>query len=188
MTISVQRMTLPEYLDWSKDRETRYELVNGVPTEMPAESDINQRIATLLLSYLLQLGIPHYRLRIGLEIAVSGRFTTVRIPDLAVLSEDAATALDGATRAIITQDMPPPCIVVEIVSPRQGSRDYRHKRSEYAAREISEYWIVDPIEQKITILTWVDGLYQEAVYRGGATLLSTEVENLDITATALLSG
>ncbi|WP_321162493.1 Uma2 family endonuclease [Nostoc sp. KVJ3] len=32
-----------------------------------------------------------------------------------------------------------------MVSQNQSSRDYRHKRSKYAARSISEYWIVDPI-------------------------------------------
>ncbi|QZZ23493.1 Uma2 family endonuclease [Leptothermofonsia sichuanensis E412] len=28
-------------------------------------------------------------------------------------------------------------------------RDYRYKRSEYAALEVPEYWIVDPLDAKI---------------------------------------
>ena len=35
-----------------------------------------------------------------------------------------------------------------IVSPNQEKRDYRYKRTEYAARGIAEYWIDDPIFSK----------------------------------------
>jgi len=57
--------------------------------------------------------------------------------------------------------MPPPDVVVEVVSPgtKNRDRDYRHKRIEYAAREIPEYWIIDPEKQKITLCRWVNGEY-----------------------------
>ncbi|MEH2194619.1 MAG: Uma2 family endonuclease [Nostoc sp.] len=44
-----------------------------------------------------------------------------------------------------------------IVSPGTVNRvrDYRYKRTEYAAREILEYWIVDRQMQQITIYQWV---------------------------------
>ena len=76
MTVSTQRLTLEEYLNYDDGTDTRYELVNGELVEMPSESDLNQRIAMLLLAYFLKLGIPHYCLRIGLEIAVSGTWAT----------------------------------------------------------------------------------------------------------------
>ncbi|MEM1242457.1 MAG: Uma2 family endonuclease, partial [Cyanobacteria bacterium P01_H01_bin.26] len=117
MTVARQRLTLADYLNYEAPTEKRYELVNGELIEMPAESDINQRIAMFLLAYFLRQGIPHYCLRIGLEIAVSGTLATVRLPDLAVLSDEAALALEGASRSIITYDMPPPQLVVEVVSP-----------------------------------------------------------------------
>jgi len=65
--------------------------------------------------------------------------------------------------------MPPPVLVIEIVSPgtKNEERDYRYKRSEYAARGIVEYWIIDPLQAQITVLTLVTGLYEEAVFRGG---------------------
>jgi Uma2 family endonuclease len=67
----------------------------------------------------------------------------VRIPDLIVLTEELVTAL-GTKRATITQEMPAPILAVEVVSPGKVNedRDYRYKRSEYAARGIAEYWIV----------------------------------------------
>lgn len=57
-----------------------------------------------------------------------------------------------------------PLLVVEVVSPDSVKRDYRHKRSEYAALEIPEYWIVDPLESKVSVLLWNDGLYEEIFY------------------------
>lgn len=121
-----------------------------------------------------------------LEISVSGVFATVRLPDLVVLSEAAAAALKGASRSIITQDMPPPRLVIEVVSPNQENRDYRHQRSEYAARGIAEYWIVDPIQSQITILEWVDGLYEDRVYRAKEPLISPEFGGLDLTVEQIL--
>lgn len=104
-----------------------------------------------------------------------------------VLSEAAAIALEGANQSLITHDMPPPLLVVEVVSKKQENRDYRHKRTEYAGRQIPEYWIVDPIAQKITILEWVDGLYEEQVYQGEQNLRSPLFPALNLTATMVLN-
>jgi Uma2 family endonuclease len=45
-------------------------------------------------------------------------------------------------------------LVVEVVSKDAESRnrDYQEKREDYAAAGIPEYWIVDPAEQRITVL------------------------------------
>ena len=59
---------------------------------MPMKSEINRQIAMFLLAYLLQQGIPSYRLTMKTEIAVSGARVTVRLPDLLVLSKELATA------------------------------------------------------------------------------------------------
>ena len=83
-------------------------------------------------------------------------------------------------------DMPPPLLVVEVVSPSQEKRDYRYKRSEYAARGIAEYWIVDPIARQVTILEWVEGLYEEKVYQGDNQIESTLFENLDLSVDRVL--
>ncbi len=58
--------------------------------------------------------------------------------------------------------MPPPALVVEVVSPGKVNqdRDYRFKRSEYAARGIKEYWIVDPQISKVTVLILNGGFYK----------------------------
>jgi Uma2 family endonuclease len=188
MTVASQKMTLEEFLAYDDGTDNLYELDNGELISMPAESDINRRIASFLFAFLLGLSIPSYRLGIGIEVAVSGARASVRVPDLLMLSEELATVMDGASRSIVLMDMPPPLLVVEVVSPKQENRDYRYKRSEYAARGIREYWIVDPIQQRVTVLEWVEGLYEEQVYTGDNAIISILLGNLDLTVDRVLQG
>jgi Uma2 family endonuclease len=188
MTVATQKMTLEEFLAYDDGTDFLYELENGELIFMPAESEINCRIAVFLLVHFSQLGIPSYRLTMKTELAVSGSRVSVRVPDLLVLSEELATELADATRSIVMMDMSPPLLAVEVVSPKQENRDYRYKRTEYAARGIAEYWIVDPIAQKVTILEWVEGLYEEKVFTGANPLQSSLFDNLDLTVDRLLQG
>jgi Uma2 family endonuclease len=105
---------------------------------------------------------------------------------LVLLSEEAAIALQEFTKGLITYDMPPPRLVVEVVSPGQSDRDYRFKRTEYAARQIPEYWIVDSISATIIVLHWVNGLYEEQVFTGTAAIASPELGKLTLTVNQVL--
>jgi Uma2 family endonuclease len=188
MTIATQKMTLAEFLAFDDGTDYLYELDRGELIQMPLESEINRRISSFLFAYFLQCGISPYRLTMKTEIAVSGARVSVRVPDLIVLSEDLASELEGASRSIVLMEMSAPSLVVEIVSPNQQKRDYRYKRTEYAAREIAEYWIVDPIDNKVTVLEWVEGLYEERVYTGEAAIVSSILGELDLTASRVLQG
>jgi Uma2 family endonuclease len=188
MTVASIKMSLEEYLNFDDGTDTRYELENGELIVMPPESELNRRIAMFLLIYFAQQGIPPYRLTMKTEIVVYSSRANTRLPDLMILSEELATALEGTKRSTIMIDMPPPLLVVEVVSPRQENRDYRYKRSEYAARGILEYWIVDPIQQKVTLLEWVEGLYEETVYVGNTPINSPLFGTLELTAERLLQG
>ncbi|MGF1515775.1 MAG: Uma2 family endonuclease [Elainellaceae cyanobacterium] len=187
MSIATSPMTLEDYLAYDDGSDTHYELVNGELVAMPPESDLNNQIASFLFATFLQLGIPHYCVRIGAQVAVSGARATARQPDVTVLSAAAAAALAGAPACVISYDMPPPLLVVEVVSPQQESRDYRHKRTEYAGRRILEYWIVDPTAERVTVLEWVDGLYDEQVYQGNQLVASTQYPELTLTAEVVLT-
>ncbi|HBE17943.1 MAG TPA: hypothetical protein DEG17_03805 [Cyanobacteria bacterium UBA11149] len=188
MVIATNRiMTLEEYLNYDDGTDTRYELVNGELVEMPSESDLNNAIAIFLLFAFGQF-VPPRLLRRGTEIVVTGFRSTTRIPDLIVLTEELATTLSSRTRSIIMPDMPPPALVVEIVSPgtENEQRDYRYKRSEYAARGIAEYWLVDPQRAVVIVLTLVAGFYEEAMFQGSDSLVSSVFPNLQLTATQIL--
>jgi Uma2 family endonuclease len=188
MTVATLRMTFEEFLDYDDGTDLLYELENGELIAMPAESEINRRIAMFLAIYFNKLGIAPYRLTMKTEVATSGLKVSVRVPDLILLSEEGATALEGASRSIVLMDMPPPLVVVEVVSPKQEKRDYRYKRSEYAARGIVEYWIVDPIQARVTVLEWVEGFYEEQVYTGDMQIVSPLLGGLELTAAQVLQG
>ncbi len=188
MTVATKRWTLAEYLTYDDGSDShRYELENGEIIRMPSESDLNQNIAVFLMFTFGQFVSPSL-LRWATEVQTSGSGATVRIPDLMLMSEELADALKGATRGIVLADMPSPRLVVEVVSPgkKQQDRDYRYKRSEYAARSISEYWIVDPKQSQLMILTLVEGLYEEAVVSGEMKICSATFPNLDLTAAQVL--
>ena len=193
------RFTLEEYLNSSVDSEKLYELENGRLREMPPESWQNTKIAMYLLVEIAKV-ISFERISLKTEIITSGSRVNARIPDLVVLSPEGLLEIERYRRATVTLDMPPPILVVEVVSPGKVNRDrdYRFKRcsavlrdsplrgfpplkelsragvspmsdcikkrSEYAARGIEHYWIVDPEEQKFICLRLQDGLYEAETY------------------------
>ncbi|KRH96995.1 Uma2 family endonuclease [Cylindrospermopsis sp. CR12] len=183
---TAKKMTFEEFLNYDDGTDYLYELENGEIILMPFESEINRRIAVFLLIYFSQLGIPYYRLSMKTEIVVNSRMVGVRVPDLVVFSEELAQVMQNATRSLILMDMPPPLLVVEVVSPNQEKRDYRYKRSEYAARGINEYWIVDPIGQKVTVLEWVEGLYEERVFMDDEVICSPLFAEVKLTVNEIL--
>jgi Uma2 family endonuclease len=191
MTLTTVKMTFEEFLNYDDGTDYLYELENGELIAMPSESEINRRIAMFLVATLLKSGLSFERLSMKTEIAVSSTRVSVRVPDLVVLSEELAEAMAGASRSIVLLDMPPPLLLVEVVSLGQEKRDYRYKRSEYAARGIAEYWIVDPVQQRVTVLEWVEGLYEERVYSGDQVISSPVLAALgqpELTAAQVLQG
>ncbi|ABA24806.1 Protein of unknown function DUF820 (plasmid) [Trichormus variabilis ATCC 29413] len=188
MTTAVRKFTLNEYLSYDDGTDTKYELVDGELVEMPPESDRNNLISLYLLSQFLKF-IPIQLIRHkDTELVVIGNRTRVRLPDLMILTQELFEAIAGR-RATITPDMPSPAMVVEVVSPGKVNedRDYRYKRSEYAARGIPEYWIVDAEKARITLLTLVDGLYEESVFQGTDMIRSATFPMLDLTASQILT-
>jgi len=181
-------MTMAEYLAYDDGTDTRYELVDGALVEMPPESQVNLTIAKYLL-FELAKHLPIALIAVGTEVEVTGRRARCRLPDLLVHTEESQIALAGARRATLTREMPPPAIVVEIVSlgQRNRDRDYRYKRTEYAAREIAEYWIIDPEQQQVTVCLWVNGQYEDTLYTGNTPLASTIVPGFTLSAAQVLA-
>ncbi len=175
-----KKMTLEEFLVHDDGTETLHEFEDGEIILMASESETNRRIAMFILIHFAQLGIPSYRLSMKTEIITTG--SRMRVPDLVLFSEELAAAMKGATRSIVLSEMPAPSLVVEVVSPNQSDRDYRYKRSEYAARGIAEYWIVDPLVAKVTVLEWVEGFYEEKIYEGEQVITSILFPELKLTS------
>jgi len=181
-------LTLEEYLRYDDGTDTRYELVSGELAAMPPESPQNVSIALFLMMQFLRF-FPVNQVSNKAEIVVAGSRTTTRLPDVTVFGEALAIVLQTATRSTVLPDMPPPLLVVEVVSPGKTNRDrdYRYKRSEYAARGIQEYWIVDAETAQVTVLSLVEGLYEESQYPASAVVASQILPDLKLTVKTILN-
>ena len=59
----------------------------------------------------------------------------------------------------------PPVLAFEVVSKGGEARDYQVKREEYLAFGLREYWIVDPMARRVTVLirdgdAWIERVFQ----------------------------
>jgi len=64
-------------------------------------------------------------------------------------------------------------LVVEVVSPDNPDRDLVEKRADYAEAGIPEYWIADPRDETVRVLSLRGAAYVEhGVYRRGDTATS----------------
>ena len=170
--------------------ERRCEYWDGELVPVMTESIGNDDIANYLYLLLIQMGIYRKLIRPGkVEVEVIGKPKT-RFPDLTVLDDVHLTLLEK--RATITRKMPPPRLVVEVVSPGDESednykRDYLDKRDQYAAIAIPEYWIVDPDRAWIMVGTWVSGAHQFETFTGNEAIVSPTFPKLTLTALHVLN-
>jgi Uma2 family endonuclease len=158
-----RRLTLDAFLDAEEQPGHRYELAQGVleVTQVPDEPHGN--LVWFLVQALVRYADDHRgriqrvgeasSFRLWLPGMVSGRN-----PDLAVVLENAPR--DHRNRRV-------PALAFEVVSEGAEARhrDYVTKRAEYLAYGLFEYWIVDPLERTITVLTrqgdvWADRVFQ----------------------------
>ena len=77
-------------------------------------------------------------------------------------------------------------LVAEVVSPDDPDRDLVEKRVDYAEGGIPEYWIVDPRDETITVLTLEGDSYVEhGVFRRGETATSALLEEFAASVAAV---
>ena len=186
-----QRLTFADYLTYSDGTDTLYELVQGELLPMPLGTGLHGDISDFLnmrfQSEIVRLNHPWVarQMVIGLQSPRGYRWDTCRIPDVVVLPREQWHTL-RQREAVITAGQNPPLLVVEVVSPSTKIIDYRQKRAEYNVLEIPEYWIVDPLEGKITILILVEGLYDAQEFCGDEVLQSPTFPELTLTPNEVL--
>jgi Uma2 family endonuclease len=176
---AVQHLSFEDYLTYDDGTDSRYELVDGILVAMNPPIVEHFLIAKFLEQQLdaaiQQLGLPWLTFR---EAGIRTGFDKSRLTDLCVVTKEQTQELLG--RSTIFQTAP--LLVVEVVSADSVKRDYRYKRSEYAAIQVPEYWIVDPLTSKVTVLLWEEGLYEEIVCAGDQVIISRALPDLTLTA------
>jgi Uma2 family endonuclease len=177
--------TFEEYLSYDDGTDKRYELFNGELIELPPESGENSGILSFV-HFQLVLLMGHLRVRWGVELEVWGEPSN-RYPDLTVIREEHVQQL--RSRNTIRLSMEPPLLVIEAVSPGEinRERDYVAKRKQYQERDIPEYWLIDRVQQTVTVLELTGGIYQElGVFSGSDPIQSSVISGLQMTAGQVL--
>ena len=181
---ATQRLTFEDYLTYDDGTDNRYELVDGQLILMtPPRVEhflIVDFIDNTLKAAIQRLSSPWLTFR---EAGVRTGFNKSRLMDLCVVTQEQAKELLGQAAVFQT----PPQLIVEVVSPESITRDYRYKRSEYAALTVPEYWIVDPLEAKVTRLLWEEGLYEETVLTDNQPLPSATFPELALTVNQIFA-
>ena len=177
-------LTFQEYLCYEDETDNRYELVDGRLEAMNPPTFRHMLIAKLIEQAfdreISRLKLPWLCLK---ESGIRTGLRKSRLTDIAVIkAKDIQEFIDQSAVCQI-----PPLLAVEIVSPESIKRDYRYKRSEYAALEIPEYWIVDPQENKVTVLLLDEGLYEETVFTREEKIVSVTFSELKLTVKDLLA-
>jgi Uma2 family endonuclease len=189
--LTTKPLNLAEYLNDNDGTDTCYELVNGELIPMSLGTGKHGEIADFLNSVFraeiqrTQQAWVSKQMVIGIQSPRGGRWDTVRIPDVVILPLEQWRELQNKA-AVITLNQPVPLLIVEVVSESTKRTDYRAKKAEYSVLEISEYWIVDPLENKVTILTLVDQWYDGLEFTGGDQIQSKTFPDLELTAEQIL--
>ena len=191
MTVTKARFTSFEaYLsaEPSDLPEGRCEYWDGELVPVMTESLNNGTIAIFIQLALIAIGVSFKLIRHNCEVEVMGKPQS-RIPDLTVIDEIHLTLLKK--RATITRKMPPPQLVIEVVSPGSETsdnykRDYEAKRDQYAAIDIPEYWLIDPDRAWVMVGTLINGQYQFATFTGNQAIVSPTFPELELTAAIVL--
>jgi len=173
-----------EYYRYGDDTERRYEWLDGALTPITPLSFLHllvgERLAVLFNEAIRRQGRSWLCLK---EVGVRTGLRKSRVADLAIV--DRASVLSALEQVAICETAPE--LVVEIVSPESRQRDYRYKRSEYAANEVPEYWIVDPEQRQVMILIFNDGLYDEIRLTQDPFLSSPQFPDLGVTVDQLFT-
>ena len=144
-----------EYL-WLTDRARRaIEFSDGALEALPMPTRSHQLILKPLLRLFEAAVEPGGGIVLFAPLRLRLRAGKVREPDLLLL-RDAGDPRNGE-RFWTGADL-----VVEIVSADDPARDLVTKRREYAEAGIPEYWIVDPRDRSVTVLTLDGDAYREA--------------------------
>ena len=152
---------------WLTDRSRRLvELTDGRIEALPMPTSTHQAV----LLFLYRLFHDHLRPRGGVAMVSALRMRVregkYREPDLLMLRERSDPRYQD--RYWLGADL-----VAEVVSPDDPDRDLVEKRADYAEAGISEYWIVDPRDETITVLALEgEGYVEHGAYGRGDRAVS----------------
>ena len=155
-------LQIPQLEKWTYDdmitflpEESRFEIVDNVLFEMTSPSTIHQRVSVKLLSLFLNYISQHASGEIfhaPLDLVLNQG--NVVQPDLIYISNEKKSIIER--KGIFG----PPDIVVEIISPSTHVRDIAVKKDLYEKFGVTEFWLIDPLNEAFEIFTLQNNKYK----------------------------
>jgi Uma2 family endonuclease len=171
--------SVEQYLRLTNHTNRLIEYTDGYIEVLPMPTKFHQSISralfVILLGLMERLGGDVFYAPMRIQIR-PGKF---REPDLLlVLDKNDPRAQDAYW---LGADL-----VVEIVSPDRPERDLEEKPRDYAEVGIPEYWIVNPLNQTITILVLEEHQYRtHSIYAPGSEAISVLIPELRVAVDSL---
>ena len=186
VTTQPAKITFEEYLNYSDDTDNRYELVDGELLLMNPPTKRHFNIIRFLVR-LFENEISRQKLDLEVFSGIGARtgLNSSRIPDVSLVDGEQWRNIPDDVSAVVEA---PLLLAVEVVSSgkEQIERDYIDKAIEYQNIGIPEYWIVDPIKQKITVLVLNKGGYIKTAFIGSEAITSPIFPKLKVTVEEIL--
>jgi Uma2 family endonuclease len=173
--------TVEQYVRLTDHASRLLEFTDGELELLPMPTDKHQ----VIIAFLYRLLFPYMDRAGGVILFAAlrlhireGKF---REPDLMLLLDADDPRRQNAYW--LGADM-----VVEIVSADDPQRDTIVKRADYAEGRIPEYWIVNPTDETVTVLSLADGDEEYAgqrVFRRGQVATSTLLPDFSVQVSAI---
>ena len=132
---------------WNLPEEERAELINGKFYDMAPPSRIHQKLVSKLTALLNQYIADHHG---SCEVYPAPFAVNLDADDNDWVEPDVSVSCDpnkltdrGCSGA--------PDLIFEIVSPASRKMDYGLKNTVYSDAGVREYWIVDPVKEKVVV-------------------------------------
>jgi Uma2 family endonuclease len=191
----IKLYTFDEFIEWyPKNSQVRYELHDGVITQMPPATGDHTFIIIFLLQILSTIKSNKSLYPVSSSVLVkTPNEPSAYIPDMLVINQENLVnepLWKKQSTLIYPESIP---LVIEIVS-TNWQDDYDRKFNDYEAMGIPEYWIVDfaalggrkyigkPKQPTIFLCELIDGEYQMTPFRGDDRIVSPTFPQLNLTA------
>jgi Uma2 family endonuclease len=166
--------TEAQYLMLTNQTNHLIEFTDGVIEVLPMPTDKHQMILRFVLLAFMSFVEPLGGRVLFAPLRVQVRAGKYREPDILLV-------LDAQDPRRQDQFWLGADLVVEIVSPDRPRRDTQEKPIDYAEAGIPEYWIVNPLDEAITVLTLDGDAYSEhGTFRRGQSAASALLDGFAV--------
>lgn len=180
--------TYADILDWPEDE--RVELIDGkiymMSSPMRKHEKISRELYLMLWSYLKGKKCEVYDAPFGVRLFAKKDDSPYSVdtyvePDISVICDPDKLDDYGCVGA--------PDLIIEILSPSTRQHDRLTKLNLYQRAGVKEYWIVDPDEKTVIVMTLEDGEhYAPTAYSANATIPVGVLEDCKIDLKPVFEG